>query len=322
MTEQHIPIVFLFSGQGSQYRRMGNKLYASNAVFRESINKSDAIVQQYLHRSLVEELYHKKEMKFDDLLITNPAIVAVEIAMTEMMKAGGITPQYVLGSSLGEFAAGVVSGIWDATTAIEASVELAKVMVRTNISGGMLAVIDQDKSMLSNVYQQYGLYLAGDNFKNHFTLSGSVENLDAFQIVLNDRKASYLRLPVNYPFHSPLIETAKQGFEYYVATIPAFRKANPGFISGVRGVEMNTLPGNYFWEVVSSYTDYAVAIRYLERKNSFLYIDLGPSGTCANFVKFNLDSGSGSKVFPLLTPFKNEEKQLAELYNTLAAVVN
>src|SRR5690242_15974263 len=123
-------MVFLFSGQGSQYRGMGSSLFKNNAVFRRSIEQSDAIVQQLLGRSLINELYFISNPVFDDLLITHPAIVAVEIAMWQVMNDMGLQPAYVTGNSLGEFAAAVASGVWSAEHAVEASVEQAKSVVR------------------------------------------------------------------------------------------------------------------------------------------------------------------------------------------------
>jgi len=114
---------------------MGQKLFEQNAVFRNSLEQSDSIVQKHLSRSLINELYNINQPIFDDLLITHPAIVAVEIAMYKVLQSMSVKPDYVVGNSLGEFAAAVVSGIWSAETAIEAAIEQAKAIVHNNITG-------------------------------------------------------------------------------------------------------------------------------------------------------------------------------------------
>jgi bacillaene synthase trans-acting acyltransferase len=296
---------------------MGQKLYENNIVFRNSLDQSEIIVQKYLNRSLVDELYFNPDRDFDDLLITHPSIVAIEIAMYEVLNSMNITPDYVYGNSLGEFSAGVVCGIWDARTALEASIEQAKSMVRSCNQGGMIVVINHVKKNLKKGYLAHGLYLAANNFKGHFTLSGSVKNLNAYQLELCEFGVQYLRLQVSIPFHSPLVGEALKDFSNYMGHIH-LRKPNPGFISGLEYVELDMLPFDYFGEVVGRYVDYPKIVSYIETKGPCFYIDLGPSGTMSTFVKYNLDSTSNSRTIQIMTPFKTELKQLEKLKNLVS----
>ncbi|SFE51916.1 bacillaene synthase trans-acting acyltransferase [Chitinophaga sp. CF118] len=320
--DTNIKIVFLFSGQGSQYRGMGQKLFEQNALFKNSLEQSDRIVQRWLHRSLIDELYGTKQQRFDDLLITHPAIVAVEIAMASVMQGLGVRADFVTGNSLGEFAAGVVSGVWTAETAIEATIEQAKSIVRNNTTGGMVAVMSRKTGFLEHLYLKHNLFLASDNFDGHFTLAGSIQNLNAFQSELEKPGIDFLRLPVNHPFHSPLIENGRNGSIYDMAGMPSLSVPTTGFVSGLQCEELTTLPENYFWEVISKYTDFPKMVKYIEKKSTCFYIDLGPSGTSASFVKYNLDHTSSSQVFQIITPFKREPEQLEKLQEILAGKNN
>ncbi len=306
-------IVFLFSGQGSHYRGMGQKLYEQNEVFRKSLEQSDYIIQKYLHRSIVDELYHKKQLDFDDLLITHPAIVAIETAMYTTLRSIGIQPDYVLGNSLGEFTSAFVKGVWTAQAALEAAIQQAVSITSNAKKGGMLAVIHSKTSELQNLYNKYNLFLASDNFDGHFTVSGLSQNLDIFQKELENRNMQFLRLPVAYAFHSPLIDEGHEGFNNYMNHTASLSKPAPGFISGIFGKEVHTLPINYFWQVVTQYSNFNNVVQYMEEKGPCLYIDLGPSGTSATFVKYNLPSTTVSKTFQIMTPFKREVEQLKSL---------
>ncbi|MCW3465904.1 acyltransferase domain-containing protein [Chitinophaga nivalis] len=309
--------VFLFSGQGSQYSGMGRKLAEQHPVFRHSLEQSDAIIRQQLNRSLIAELHATKQDTLDDLLITHPAIVAVEIAMYEVLRSMDIQPDYLSGNSLGEFAAAVAGGVWSAEVALEAAIEQAKAIVSSDAAGGMLAVIHERKD-LEAIYLRHQLFLAADNFEGHFTLSGSIAGLKGFQEELDHRGIHYLRLPVNHPFHAPLIENGRQRFQYYTAGMPPLSKPQPGFISGIQCRELTTLPEDYFWEVIRHYTNFSQIVTLLEEQGPCLYIDLGPSGTAATFVKYNLKPGSGSHVFPIMTPYQQEIQQLEKLQQWLA----
>ena len=317
-----IKIVFLFSGQGSQYRGMGQKLFEQNAFFRDSLERSDRIVQRWLHRSLIDELYGTKQQRFDDLLITHPAIVAVEIAMISVMEGLGVRADFVSGNSLGEFAAGVVNGVWTAEVAIEAAIEQARSIVRNDTTGGMIAVMSRKTPFLEHLYHEHHLFLASDNFDGHFTLAGSVGDLHAFQSALVEPGVDFLRLPVNHPFHCPLIESGRRASIYDMAGMPSLLVPRAGFVSGLQCEELTTLRENYFWDVVSKYTDFPKTVQYIEKKGTCLYIDLGPSGTSASFVKYNLDHTSRSQVFQIMTPFKREPEQLEKLQKILAGKNN
>ncbi|ASK28890.1 hypothetical protein CEY12_01645 [Chryseobacterium sp. T16E-39] len=314
-------IVFLFSGQGSHYRGMGRELYEQHPKFKSCLEKLDTIVQKQLNYSLIDELYNNTEESFDDLLITHPAIVAVEIALYEVMVDLGVQPDFISGNSLGEFAAGVASGVWDASTAVEAAIEQAKAICRADIEGGMLVVFDEEKK-LKSLYEKHQLFLASDNFKGHFTLSGKTSHLDLFENELSEQGINSFRLPVNVPFHSPLMKTAKGSFDQYISSVSTFNVPKAGFISGFEAKEMHELTDSYFWQAVSQYTNFTKIIDLLEAKGPCLYIDMGPSGTSAAFVKYNLQPGTHSEAFQIMSPYRREMGQLEKLENIIKNTVS
>ena len=319
MEHQHPKIVFLFSGQGSQYRGMGRNLFEQHEVFKESLLKSDFMVRQHLNRSLTYELYENNDPVFDDVLITHPAIAALEIAMYELLKSHDIHADYVLGNSLGEFAAAVVKGAWSHEMAIEASIKQAKSFVKNAPSGGMIAVITKD-TKITAMYAKHKLYLASDNFPGHLTLSGTNADLDLFQEELKKREILHARLPVTFPFHSPLIDAARDEFAYSMSTRLGLSAAKEGFLSGMSGKEMSVLPAHYFWDAVSHYTDFSKLIRNLESAGPYIYIDLGASGTSATFVKYNLNKDSKSEVYPIVTAYNREFPLLEKLKKRMQRV--
>lgn len=306
------PIVLLFSGQGSHYRGMGRELFEQHPKFRSSLESMDKVVRKQLNSSLIEELYTKKEEPFEELLITHPAIVAVEIALYEVITDMGIKPDFVSGNSLGEFAAGVANGIWDATAAIEAAIEQAKSICRSDIDGGMLAVLTEEEK-LKDLYLEHQLFLASNNFSGHFTLSGRMQDLKLFEQELSRLEINFFRLPVTSPFHSPLLQPASVSFSQYTASVAVLGNPKPGFVSGFTGKEMEVLTEDYFWQVVSQYTNFSETVSFFENVGPCLYIDMGPSGTSAAFVKYNLQSDTESEIFQIMSPYKGEMKQLKKL---------
>ncbi len=315
--------VFVSVGQGSQYRGMGYELYKHNNIFKSSIEESETIIQKHLKRSLIEELYAANDTKFDDLLITHPAIVAVEIAMYEVLKSLGILPDYILGNSLGEFAAGVVAEIWNAKSAIEASIIQAKCIEKSGIigKGGMIAVIDEEQLFDKNSFLAYNLYLASNNFDGHYTISGLNDDLENFQNFLKKQNISFIRLPVKVPFHSPLIDKSLLDFKKYLSVFGSIKQQpNQKFISGLKCTEVAVISDDYFAQVVSKHINFSKSVDYIQGKGDFLYIDIGPSGTGSTFVNYNLkNTHNYSKTFSIMSPFKKENEKLIELQEILKA---
>ncbi len=106
--------VFLMSGQGSQYYHMGIDLHAAEPVFRRSMEALDAVVGEAAGFSLLAVLYGgnvKRTTPFDRTLHTHPALFMLQYSLAQTLLARGIEPDYLLGTSLGEYVAAALAGV-------------------------------------------------------------------------------------------------------------------------------------------------------------------------------------------------------------------
>ncbi|KAK7993281.1 hypothetical protein PG989_006662 [Apiospora arundinis] len=106
------PVVFLFTGQGAQWYAMGRELLATQGRFRDSIRESDRILQKLgIPWSLRDELSNPKHLsRIDRSEIAQPASIAVQIALVDLLRSLGVAPDAVLGHSSGEMAAAYAAG--------------------------------------------------------------------------------------------------------------------------------------------------------------------------------------------------------------------
>lgn len=96
----------MYSGQGSQYYQMGKDLFDTEPIFRNEMQRLDALVRERLGVSVVDIIYDNNKRisdLFDRTLYTSPAIFMVEYAMTQTLVQKGVKPDYLLGTSLGEY---------------------------------------------------------------------------------------------------------------------------------------------------------------------------------------------------------------------------
>ena len=73
----------------------------------------------------------------------------------------------------------------------------------------------------------------------------------------------------------------------------------------------------HFWDIVHLPIKFKDTIESLEQENNYCYLDVGPSGTLATFVKYNLSKNSRSKSIPILTPFSQNLINLDNLRDIL-----
>lgn len=318
-------IVFLFSGQGSHYRGMGKELYHGDSTFRTSIQKSDRIISQNLGISLIDELYHSDDEIFDSILITHPAIVAVELAMLTVVKNRGIIPDAVAGVSLGEFAAAVAAGFWSEEEALATCMEQARVISSHVADGGMTVVIGNKPQKLLDFMEGRELYDDSANFKGCFTVSGSESDLDKLDIFLGEQGMVYQRLEVEYPFHSPLMDAASrfwQNDRLERSPDSINLKMYSACLEGTMGDE---IPENFFWQVVRNPFRFPELVRRMEQElGSSYYLDLGPSGTMATFMKYNLgteqSTRSDSQSVTILSQHHDAVQRLEKITNELSLI--
>ncbi|MCP3923116.1 MAG: ACP S-malonyltransferase [Desulfobacterales bacterium] len=312
-------IVFMYSGQGSQYFQMGKQLFEQNHAFKKWVHKLDEIVQDYLKKSIVNIIYndgYKKSEMFDRTLYSSPAIFIIEYALTQVLLENNIKPDFVMGSSLGELCSAAIAGVVNVEDGIKAVIKQAQILEKNCEKGGMLAILHKrelfDKIPFINENSEF----ASDNFHSHFVISGKVDKLKEIEIYLREKQINFQPLPVTKAFHSSLIDSAFADYSK-ILNHQKFLPPNIPLISCLYSKEIMTYSTNYFWDVIRYPILFQKTIKNLEHYNDYIYLDMGPSGTLANFAKYNLKTNSGSETYAILTPFGQDMKNLENITKKL-----
>jgi bacillaene synthase trans-acting acyltransferase len=306
--------VFMFSGQGSHYFQMGRELYDNDKTFREWMIRLNNIVRDLCGRSVIEVLYsdaHRKADLFERTLLTHPAIFMVEYSLAQSLIRSGVTPDMVLGVSLGSFPAAAVAGFIDVEDALTAVVRQAIFLEQCCETGGMTAVL-ADSELFQEEFINCRSELAAVNFSSHFVISAKRPELETIESALKIRNISYQRLPVSLPFHSRWIDKAQASFESFMRSIQCKQGALPLVCCQQNSVLSNLCDG-YFWSVVRCPIRFYETIANLENRGSYRYIDVGPAGTLATFVKYATTAAAASRIQAILTPFGCDQNNLAAL---------
>ena len=119
---------WLFTGQGSQYPGMSRALHDTCAVYRDALAAVDDAMAPHLGRSIRELMFTADADTVDRTQFAQPAIFALEYAVAAALATVGVTPAWMLGHSVGEFAAAVLAGVFDLADACALIVARGRLM--------------------------------------------------------------------------------------------------------------------------------------------------------------------------------------------------
>ena len=224
-------ICFLFPGQGAQYPGMGKDLWETSEkvknLFKLASDATEIDMETLLFNSTEEEL------KATDK--TQIAVTLVNLSACTVLKERGFNPDGIAGFSLGEYAALCEAGIIkidDIFPIVKIRGSLMEKASRNldSDSGnpGMVAVIGLEIKKMEEILEKEkleGIYLANYNSPGQIVISGTHEGLNNAEPVLMEAGARrFIRLKVSGPFHSPLLEEAKEGLK---STLGQYEFADP-----------------------------------------------------------------------------------------------
>ncbi|HSI99967.1 MAG TPA: ACP S-malonyltransferase [Patescibacteria group bacterium] len=200
-------LALLFSPQGSQAVGMGRELADASRPARAAFEEADAT----LGWSISDACWNGPEAFLNDTRQTQPCLLTASVAaLRALEERGAVTPAFVAGHSVGEYAALVAAGVLRFDAALRLVARRAALMAEADTGGGMVAVIGLDRATVEDVVDAVGrptdLVVANDNAPGQVVISGTHDALAAVEEPMKGAGARrVIRLPVSGAFHSPLM---------------------------------------------------------------------------------------------------------------------
>ena len=244
-----VPIAFMFSGQGAQWAGMAAQLYRTHSVFRNAMDRCHALAQPHLEHGLLEVIFAREG---GDALVnrtdyTQPALFAVEYALAELLKSWGISPDAVIGHSLGEFVAACTAGVMTLEDAMRLVTARGALMHQMPNGGSMVAIFAQEsvaRALIDKIAPE--LAVAAMNGPLNTVVSGDRDTLRMLLEELDRQHITYRELHVSNAFHSPRTEPILDDLQK-VANQITYHSPKLPLISNLTGELMAAAPDEIYW---------------------------------------------------------------------------
>lgn len=293
--------VFVFSGMGPQWWAMGRDLLNAGGAFATEAARIDAVFKGIAGWSIIEELLRsEEESRIASTEIAQPANFLVQVALTRELAQHGITPDIVVGHSVGEVSAAYVSGMLSLRDALVVSHHRGRLQATTAGTGGMLAIglpVDDVRPLLAEYSE---IDIAAINSPSSITVAGDPSELEALGETLSERGVFARMLRVEVPYHSRRMDPILDELRSVLADIAPQQPSIPLY-STVTGEAAANWDADYWCDNVRQPVRFADAVKTLIRAGHRIFIEVGPHPVLSANIREALlaDGESGTTVSTL-----------------------
>jgi [acyl-carrier-protein] S-malonyltransferase len=278
-------VAFCFPGQGSLEVGMGRDIAAAVPEALDVFERASAAAGLDLQRLCFEA----PEEELVETEVQQPALVATSLAVLAALKARGIKPDFVVGHSVGEFAALAAAGALKVEEAVALVRErgLAMAEAARKNPGSMAAILGLDDEVVERICRRIlNVWPANYNCPGQIVVSGeNAAVTEACLVAEQEGARRAVKLRVSGAFHSPLVARAADRLKPALDRVKFAEPASPFMSTVTARVESARRMGPLLVEQLTAPVRFTQAAQALMREGAHTFVEVGPGNVLSGLVK-------------------------------------
>lgn len=317
-------VAFIFSGQGTQYQGMAQKLYNEHPLFRETIDRCAAVVKKHVDIELCDLLFDIDNHPLAAKGYAQIALFALQYGLYVLLRSWGVQPAFILGHSFGEYVAATAAGILSLEEGISLAAHRCQFLNELPNDGGMLAILtnlEKVETLLNDFlsrYPQAVIEIATINSPNQTVVSGKKTDLDLLEKEIEGSETECRALRSSYAFHSSLLAPMLPKLHALAKTF-TFAKPKVDFISTFKADRMQegSMTPEYWVDQTRGAVQFKQTVAYLEENGCSCFIEIGPNPALLGAVRDSLRDYGACRLIGTLKRGQDDWGQLLDLLGKL-----
>jgi acyl transferase domain-containing protein/acyl carrier protein len=314
-------VAFVFPGQGGQWQGMGQDLLKQEPVFCKAVFEISGIIEKRFSWSLMDVLCPERaEATFDEIHVVQPALFAIQVALARLWQSRGITPDAVVGHSMGEIAAAHFAGILCLEDAVQIVCSRSQLLQQVRGQGSMLATelsIIEAEELLKGFGTDVSVAVI--NSPSSTVLSGNTETIGKIKALLEQQQRFCKLVNVDVASHSFQMEGLRADL------LDSLNDINPqplkipiySTVTGTAGDDLSFGAG-YWMDNLRKPVLFSDAVTQLLESGHTVFIEIGPHPVLLGSIQQTLQQRH--RPVRLLPSLRREEPGRKTMLETLAAL--
>jgi acyl transferase domain-containing protein/NADPH:quinone reductase-like Zn-dependent oxidoreductase/acyl carrier protein len=280
-------LVWVFTGMGPQWYDMGKELYAHNVVFRDTLNKCDAIFSVVAGYSLLAEMQKSEAIsQVGKNHIAQASNFFIQVGLSAMLSSQGVPADLLVGHSVGEVAAAVVAKTLTLEEGVQIIYHRGHILKKIAGKGTLLAVGLNEQKAVEYLQSFPALEIATINSPQSVTVAGTEDNLNLLdnQLTMDGVFSKFVRVEVAY--HSGQTDVLKEellkAFDFVQPALPVMPLYSTVTATAVDSVVHDA---NYWWMNVRGRVLFSQTIESLIQQGYANFIEIGPHPVLGGAIK-------------------------------------
>lgn len=317
-------LAMMFPGQGTQHAGMGRDLYDTEPAYRDALDECAELLTPHLGEDIRGLLFaaaedvEQAQARLLETRFSQPALFAVEYSLAALLCKAGVTPDRMIGHSIGEYVAACLAGVFTLPDAL--AIVAARGRLMQEMAPGAMLAVDCPVILVQSILPD-DVEVAAVNGPRSTVVAGTDEAVAQARALLEGQQITCTELATSHAFHTRLMEPCLKEFAAVVAGFDRFKPALP-FVSNVTGTwitDEDATDPEYWARHMRSTVLFADGMSILTGGGDVILVEVGPGDTLSRLARQIIGGQAASIVTTMRHRLRSvsDDRVLAEALGAL-----